>query len=911
MHILYDILIQPLVVIYDLIFALIYGIVESPVPAIIGLSIVVNLAVLPLYEKADKIQQEEQIKSKKMRKWVKHIRKTFKGEVRFMMLSNYYRLENYNPAGVLKEAVPLLLQVPFFLAAYNYISSLDYFDGVSFGSINNLFAPDGLLTIHGISINILPILMTLINVIAGFVYLKDGTVSQKIQSYGLAVLFLVLLYNSPSLLVIYWLMNNIFSLGKNIYYKYNKLSKTMISNICSVLVLIFGIVSLLFLPVDTSIDDLLVISMIVISYLVIMKNIISYYVSTHPESGEQIKKITGVIKADSIDRKSLLKSIFIAEICITLLLGLYIPSTVLSSSATEFMDMSNGKFNYSLLGYPFLIYFGLIILWLTILVLSRDKQYIRKSVSVIWLVLGVALVNQFVFDPRIGVLYTNLSFEKVISKTPLKNGLDIGLSILVGLLFVFIFNKKSKLMGRIGIILSLAFVIMSSLNIFKIVKTVKEAGFTTVEDDQPLKLSKHGKNVIVFMLDRAIGEYVPYIFDEKPEYKDYFEGFVHYKNTVSFGVKTDFGAPALFGGYEYSPTELNKREDKTVVEKHNEALTIMPILFSKQGYNVTVCDPPLAGYENIPDLSIYDDYPEITAYNLIGKYAANMEIEYTGDSSLVQKHNFIVYSLFRTVPLFMKEAVYDNGNYLATVSGKHHYSQTFIDDYSELDVLPEITEIVDDDSNNFLMMQNCTPHDPEPLKSPDYLPDGSKVDYDTLPSELVLGDKRMSVGLPWHWDHYSTNVATYREIGQWMEYLKEQGVYDNTRIILVADHGHRLDQFDYFDHPDGLDIERVNPLLMVKDFNSKESFSESMDFMTNADTPTLAMEGIIDNPENPFTGNAINDDLKKKGPLHIFVSQLWGTSDGSKPQFDMSHSTWWTVHDNIYDMDNWEKGESQ
>ena len=115
MHILYDILIQPLVVIYDLIFALIYGIVESPVPAIIGLSIVVNLAVLPLYEKADKIQQEEQIKSKKMRKWVKHIRKTFKGEVRFMMLSNYYRLENYNPAGVLKEAVPLLLQVPFSL----------------------------------------------------------------------------------------------------------------------------------------------------------------------------------------------------------------------------------------------------------------------------------------------------------------------------------------------------------------------------------------------------------------------------------------------------------------------------------------------------------------------------------------------------------------------------------------------------------------------------------------------------------------------------------------------------------------------------------------------------------------------------------------------------------------------------
>ena len=35
----------------------------------------------------------------------------------------------------------------------------------------------------------------------------------------MAVIFLVLLYNSPSGLVVYWTCNNIFSLVKNIFYK--------------------------------------------------------------------------------------------------------------------------------------------------------------------------------------------------------------------------------------------------------------------------------------------------------------------------------------------------------------------------------------------------------------------------------------------------------------------------------------------------------------------------------------------------------------------------------------------------------------------------------------------------------------------------------------------------------------------
>ena len=57
------------------------------------------------------------------------------------------------------------------------------------------------------------------------------------------------------------------------------------------------------------------------------------------------------------------------------------------------------------------------------------------------------------------------------------------------------------------------------------------------------------------------------------------------------------------------------------------------------------------------------------------------------------------------------------------------------------------------------------------------------------------------------------------------------------------------------------DIERYYPMLLVKDFNSK-GFRISDKFMTNADVPNIAFEGLISMPVNPFTGNKISDKYK-------------------------------------------------
>ena len=77
--------------------------------------------------------------------------------------------------------------------------------------------PDALLTFSGISVNLLPVVMTVINIVSAIVY------SGKLQKKGKKTSFL--LWRSSFLsffitrqpgLVLYWTMNNAISLIKNI-----------------------------------------------------------------------------------------------------------------------------------------------------------------------------------------------------------------------------------------------------------------------------------------------------------------------------------------------------------------------------------------------------------------------------------------------------------------------------------------------------------------------------------------------------------------------------------------------------------------------------------------------------------------------------------------------------------------------
>lgn len=73
----------------------------------------------------------------------------------------------------------------------------------------------------------------------------------------------------------------------------------------------------------------------------------------------------------------------------------------------------------------------------------------------------------------------------------------------------------------------------------------------------PCRPGRWGRGVLLFVAGwaaaikkpgKSLGEFVPYIMQERPELQQQFAGFTYYDNTISFGASTNFGAPALFGG---------------------------------------------------------------------------------------------------------------------------------------------------------------------------------------------------------------------------------------------------------------------------------------------------------------------------------------------------------------------------
>ena len=149
------------------------------------------------------------------------------------------------------------------------------------------------------------------------------------------------------------------------------------------------------------------------------------------------------------------------------------------------------------------------------------------------------------------------------------------------------------------------------------------------------------------------------------------------------------------------------------------------------------------------------------------------------------------------------------------------------------------------------------------------------------------------------------------QVGKFADFLRKNGIYDNTRIIIVSDHGSGGDKSMYGETPyfGRYSKDRLNPVLLVKDFNSHSNGIVQIDdkFMTNADVPSLALKDIIENPVNPFTGNKINEDYKKNGIIVTKGDVFMPYHSKSEYEFTLSDDDWIHIKDNIFIDENWQK----
>ena len=99
-----------------------------------------------------------------------------------------------------------------------------------------------------------------------------------------------------------------------------------------------------------------------------------------------------------------------------------------------------------------------------------------------------------------------------------------------------------------------------------------------------------------------------------------------------------------------------------------------------------------------------------------------------------------------------------------------------------------------------------------------------------------------------------------------------------------------------------------NPLLMVKDFGAT-GFTTDDRFMTNADTPSLAFDGLITEPANPFTGVPVTAAAKEEPEQHVIESDWRIVLNNGNTFSDPLRIT--LRNRNIFDPENWSFGEEK
>jgi hypothetical protein len=212
-----------------------------------------------------------------------------------------------------------------------------------------------------------------------------------------------------------------------------------------------------------------------------------------------------------------------------------------------------------------------------------------------------------------------------------------------------------------------------------------------------------------------------------------------------------------------------------------------------------------------------------------------------------------------------------------------------IECYSLLDFLPRLTGINGEERGSFIIFVNDLTHEPAFFQAPDYTPVSEVTDYGT--------------GAFVHNALYHVNIASYLLLAKWFDFLKQNDVYNNTRIIIVSDHGTGVKTPETIILPDGTASSAYHPILFVKDFDAPMGEGGMIDdrFMTNADVPLFALQGIIEDPVNPFTSRRMQPD-KENGVKIATVRR-----EANEYTYNIADDEWLMVHDNMFEPSNWSR----
>lgn len=205
-----------------------YGLIPNWGVSIILLTILVKVLLYPLTRKS----YESTAKMKELSPKIAAVKEKYPDDQQKQNQATMelYKKEKVNPLG---GCLPILLQFPFFIAMFSLFNNHFDLRGATFipGWITDLSSPEAILN-FGFSIpllnwdalRLLPLLF-LGTQLLSVKFTQPANTGQssgqmKMMTMGMPVMFFFIMYNMPSGLLVYWILQNVITTGQQFAYNY-------------------------------------------------------------------------------------------------------------------------------------------------------------------------------------------------------------------------------------------------------------------------------------------------------------------------------------------------------------------------------------------------------------------------------------------------------------------------------------------------------------------------------------------------------------------------------------------------------------------------------------------------------------------------------------------------------------------
>ena len=364
---------------------------------------------------------------------------------------------------------------------------------------------------------------------------------------------------------------------------------------------------------------------------------------------------------------------------------------------------------------------------------------------------------------------------------------------------------------------------------------VLENPYAEIENPPSVRVTEHGLNVFVFMLDMFTGERMNELAALDSEHATIaasYPGFVWYPDTLSVGRATVTGELAVLGGLARTPAVINAQANSVSIDQlWKTAFEPLFGLLNRTALNpsVSIFNPIVytGSCETIlsqPNASSLSDVMCVDRQFFVNATAAAI-----GSGQIGFLSGLSVLGVFHSVPQSIQVAIYNSRLWEYAFSPDPIAWWMIEKETVEKAVLEfpirSFNLINSEISVNYI--RTNLPHDPWVLSSTCEIP--NQVYLAKVIDELRSGNQPP-------FSHANNEICTLKIIANFNEKLMQAGLYDNSLIIVVSDHDNdsssMLRQAVGSAVADGLG---AHALLAVKYPYREGAFTLDNALMTNAD----------------------------------------------------------------------------